>query len=207
MLMTQFSTTLIYSVTLHDDNVQEFDTRWDEVPLSMSKNPSDDVLESLYKLRIRESAQLNTVLELHDMELHQKISLPNHQKLKTIVKRIMDQKLRLRNFDARHGKIGTGAMVKNRKEPTGVEGGKGTCYQWKEKGQCSKGDQCSFRHESNDRAQQKKRTRKPPHPPSHQRHEVEVSRKRSIKGKSDPGIIQSSTVPILFEWYLHEIAL
>ena len=145
----------LFSVTLHDDNVQEFDTRWDEVPLFMSKNPSDDVLESLYKLRIRESAQLNTVLELSDMELHQKISMPNYQKLKTMVKRSLDQKLRLRNFDARHGKIGTGAMVKNRKEPTGVEGGKGTCYQWKEKGQCSKGDQCSFRHESNDRAHQK----------------------------------------------------
>ena len=76
-----------FSVTLHDDNVQEFDTRWDEVPLSMSKNPSDDALESLYKLRIRESAQFNTVLELPDMELHQKISMHNYQKLKTMVKR------------------------------------------------------------------------------------------------------------------------
>ena len=36
---------------------------------------------------------------------------------------------------------------------SGVEGGKGPCYQWKEKGQCSKGDQCSFRHVSNDHAQ------------------------------------------------------
>ena len=26
------------------------------------------------------------------------------------------------------------------------------CHQWKDKGQCSKGDRCSFRHESNDRA-------------------------------------------------------
>ena len=65
--MTQYWIMLIYSVTLRDDNVQEFDTRWDEVLLSMSKNPSDDVLESLYKLRIRESAQLKTVLELYDM--------------------------------------------------------------------------------------------------------------------------------------------
>ena len=49
----------LFSVTLHDDNIQEFDTRWDEVLLSMSKLPSDDILESsLYKLRIRESAQL-----------------------------------------------------------------------------------------------------------------------------------------------------
>ena len=45
-----------FFVTLHDDNIQEFDTRWDDVLLSMSKIPSDDILESLYKLRIRESA-------------------------------------------------------------------------------------------------------------------------------------------------------
>ena len=34
-----------FSVTLLDDNLQEFDTRWDEVPLSVSKIPSDDFLE------------------------------------------------------------------------------------------------------------------------------------------------------------------
>ena len=63
-------------------NVQEFDTSWDEVLLSVSKIPSDDVLETLYKLRIRESAQLKNELELYDMEIHQKISMPNCQKLK-----------------------------------------------------------------------------------------------------------------------------
>ena len=50
--------------------------------LSMTKIPSDDFLESLYKLRIPESEQLNTVLELYDMEIHQKISMPNYQRLK-----------------------------------------------------------------------------------------------------------------------------
>ena len=48
----------LFSVTLRDDNIQEFDTSWDEVLLSMTKIPSDDFLESLYKLRIRESEQL-----------------------------------------------------------------------------------------------------------------------------------------------------
>ena len=43
----------LFSVTLRDGNVQEFDTIWDEVLLRMSKIPSDDVLESLYILRIR----------------------------------------------------------------------------------------------------------------------------------------------------------
>ena len=37
----------LFFVTLHDDNIQEFDARWDEVLLSMSTIPSDDVLESL----------------------------------------------------------------------------------------------------------------------------------------------------------------
>ena len=59
-----------FSVTPHDDNIQEFDTRWDEVLSSMSKIPSDEILECLYKLRIRESDQLKTVFELYDMEIH-----------------------------------------------------------------------------------------------------------------------------------------
>ena len=90
----------------------------------MTKIPPDDVLDSLYKLRMHESDQLKTVLELYDMEIHQKISMPNYQKLKTMVKRSIHQKLRLRNFDARHGKIETGAVVKNRRGLSGVERGK-----------------------------------------------------------------------------------
>ena len=77
----------LFFVILRDDNIQEFDTRWDEVLLSMSKIPSDEILESLYKLRIRDSDQLKTILDLYDMEIHQKISFPNYQKLKTTVKR------------------------------------------------------------------------------------------------------------------------
>ena len=56
-----------------------------------------------------------------------------YQKLKTMVKRSIDQKLRLRNFDARQGKIETGAVAKGRKGLSGVERGRGFCYQWKEK--------------------------------------------------------------------------
>ena len=35
----------LFFVTFRDDNVQEFNTRWDEFLLSMSKKSSDDVLE------------------------------------------------------------------------------------------------------------------------------------------------------------------
>ena len=48
----------------------------------------------------------------------------------------------------------------------GVEGEKGTCYRWREKSQCSKGDQCSFRHGSIDRAQKPDHNAATPSEPS-----------------------------------------
>ena len=49
-----------------------------------------------------------------------------------MVTRSIEQKLRSRNFDARHGRLETGAAVKNRQGLSGVERGRGVCYQWKE---------------------------------------------------------------------------
>ena len=56
------------------------------------------------------------------------------------------------------------------------------------KGQCSKGDQCSFWHESNDRAQKPEHTAATPSEPTASRGRS-VSKKRSIQGKSNHGAI------------------
>ena len=74
----------LFFITLYDHSIQEFDMRWDKVLVSMTKIPSDEILESLYKLRIRESEKVKTVLELSDMEIY--------QKLKNMVTRCVDQK-------------------------------------------------------------------------------------------------------------------
>ena len=62
-----------YSLCLRNDDIQEFDSKWDGILLSMTKIPQDDILEGLYKLRIRESEKLKTELELYDLETHQKL--------------------------------------------------------------------------------------------------------------------------------------
>ena len=54
----------LFSVTLRHDNVQDFGTRWDKILLSVTKIPSDDVLESLYKLRIRESVPHKKIIRI-----------------------------------------------------------------------------------------------------------------------------------------------
>ena len=90
----------LFTVALRNDNVQEFDTKWDEILLSMTQIPSDDILESLYTLRVRESEKLKTVLELYNLEIHQKKAEPDYHRLKTMEKRSIEQSLRKKNFEA-----------------------------------------------------------------------------------------------------------
>ena len=81
----------LFTIALRNDDIQEFDSKWDGILLSMTKIPPDDNLEGLYKLRIRESEKLKTVLELYDLEIHQKKIGPDYHRLKTMVKRSIEQ--------------------------------------------------------------------------------------------------------------------
>ena len=117
----------------------------------MTKIPPDEILESLYKLRIRESEKLKTVLELYNMETHQKKAGPDYHRLKTMVKRSIEQDIRNKNFGSRNGNNETSAVVKNQKTKQRVQRSLEDCWQWKADGQCSQLDNCSFRHDVNKR--------------------------------------------------------
>ena len=117
----------------------------------MTKIAPDDILEGLYKLRIRESEKLKTVLELYNMEIHQKKLGPDYHRLKTMVKRSIEQNLRNRYFGARTGNHERNAVVKNQGTKQRGQRILGDCWQWESNGQCIKGDNCSFRHDINKR--------------------------------------------------------
>ena len=90
----------LQTVVLRNDDIQEFDSKWDGILLSMTKIPSDDILESLYKLRIRERRKAG----------------PDYHRLQTMVKRSIEQNLRMMNFDARNGNYETSAVVRNQRQ-------------------------------------------------------------------------------------------
>ena len=151
----------------------------------MTKIPRDDILEGLYKLRIRESEKLKTALELYDLEIHQKKAGLDCQRLKTMVKRSIEQNLRIKNFEARNGNYERNALVKNQGTKQRGQRILGDCWQWKTKGQCSKGDNCSFRHDINKRA---KMTQPNPSPNSFmQQDENKASKTQSRRGRSPSG--------------------
>ena len=123
----------------------------DGIRLSMTKISYDDILEGLYKLRIRESGNLKTVLELYDLEIHQKKAGPDYHRLNTMVERSIEQNLQIKNFGARNGNYERNAVVKNQGSKQREQRILGDCWHWEFNGQCSRGDNCSFRHDINKR--------------------------------------------------------
>ena len=129
------------------------------------ENPSDDTLEGLYKLRIRVSEKLKTVLELYNMVIHQKKAGPDYHRLKTMVKRSIEQDVRNKNFGARSGNYERNAVVKNQGTKQRVQRILGDCWQWESDGQCSRGDNCIFRHDINKRGSRMREMRREPEVP------------------------------------------
>ena len=174
-----------FTISLGNDDIQEFDSKWDGILLSMTKIPPDDILEVLYKLRKRDSEKLKTVLELYDLETHQKKLGPDNHRLKAMVKRSIEQDIRNKNFGARSGNFEKNAVVKNQGTKQRVQRILGDCWQWETNGQCVKGDNCSFRHDMNKRG---KSSPSNPSPNSFMRqNERKPSRTRSPRGKSPSG--------------------
>ena len=175
----------LFTIVLRNDDIQEFDSKWDGILLSMMKIPHDDILEGLYKLRIRESEKLKTVLELYDLETHQKKLGPDYHRLKAMVKRSIEQEIRNENFGARSGNFEKNAVVKNQGTKQRVQRILGDCWQWETNEQCVKGDNCSVHHDMN------KRGKSSPSNPSQnsfmQQNERKPSRTRSPRGNSPSG--------------------
>ena len=117
----------LFTNVLRNDDIEEFDSKCDGNLLSMTKIPSDEILEGLYKLIIREFEKLKTVLELYNMEIHQKKAGPDYHRLKTMVNRSIEQEIRNRNFEKNQG---TNSVNKEVWEIVGNE--KPTGSVWKE---------------------------------------------------------------------------
>ena len=175
----------LFTIALRNDDIHEFDSNRDGILLSMTNIPSDDILEGLYKLRMRDSEKLKTVLELYDLEIHPKKAGPDYHRLKTMVKRSIEHEIRNKPCGIRNGNFEKNAVVKNQGTKQRAQRILGDCWQWETNGQCSKGDICSFRHDINKRA---KMTQPNPSPNSfmHQ-DEKKASKTRSPRGRSPSG--------------------
>ena len=105
----------LFNIRLQNDNVQDFDVRWDQALLSASETPTEMVLEGLYKSKLQDSVQLQTVFALYNQETARNNGNPNYDRLKTAVKLRNDQMMMTRNFRVRSEVVERGSLTRSQK--------------------------------------------------------------------------------------------
>ena len=89
------------------------------------------ILEGLYKSKLENSVQLQTVMALYDQETAGNKE-PNYHQLKTAVRLHVDQMMNTRNFRVRSDVVERGSVTKSQKgKKACVERKVGGCFQWK----------------------------------------------------------------------------
>ena len=99
------------NATSRGDHIQGFDTRRDEVLLSIKETPHDHLPESMYNMRIRESEKLKAVFALYEQDLEHKEKLPSYTRLTNMAKKILKPKNEIENFEARNDRTASGASA------------------------------------------------------------------------------------------------
>ena len=62
----------LFSIRLQNDDVQDFDTRWDQALFAASEMPTKTVLKGLYNSKLQDSVQPHAVLAVYYPENVQK---------------------------------------------------------------------------------------------------------------------------------------
>ena len=135
-------------VHLKNDNLQGFDTNWDDVLLSMTKFPMKMyILDNVYKKQLRFSEELKPLLAVASGRIQSRIKeAAGYSRLIYMVRRHVEQKIRDQHVNARNedrSLQGAGVWKPKRKSPKTMERKRSKierieiCDQWTSKGPCS----------------------------------------------------------------------
>ena len=105
----------LFNIRLQNDDVQDFDTRWDQALSAASETLTEIVLAGFHESKLQDSVQLQTVLALYEQENIRNNETPIYSRLKTSVRRHIDQTMSTRKFRARSEIVERGAVTKSQK--------------------------------------------------------------------------------------------
>ena len=88
----------MFSIQLVNDDIQDFDLRWEQALSLTSDPPSDKVLEGLYVSKLQDSSQVQTIMALYNQELLREVGKRDYHRLRMCVKLHIEQALRSKNF-------------------------------------------------------------------------------------------------------------
>ena len=105
----------LFNECLQNDDVQDFDVRWDQALLSARETPTEMVLEGIHKSKLQDSVQRQTVLTFNYQEPVRNKGQPSYSRLMTAVRHYIDQAMRTPNFRVRNEIVVRGAVTKSQK--------------------------------------------------------------------------------------------
>ena len=123
----------MFSIKLENDDIQDFDLRWEHALLLTSDPPSDKVLEGLYVSKLQESSQPQTIMAVYNQDILLGGGKRDNHRLRMCVKLHIEQAQRSDNF----------RIQSENTEPCGRNQRKGAKFLY---GSRSKGESCSFLH-------------------------------------------------------------
>ena len=59
----------LFAIVLRSVDIQELDSKWDELLISMTQIPSDDILEGLYQIRNTRVSETQDRVGIYNMEI------------------------------------------------------------------------------------------------------------------------------------------
>ena len=77
---------VLFSIKLENNNIQDFDLRWEPALLLTSDPPSDKVLEGLYVSKLQDSSQAQTIMALCNQEILREGGKRDYHRLRMCVK-------------------------------------------------------------------------------------------------------------------------
>ena len=81
----------LFSIELDNNDVQDFDLRWEQALLLTSDPPSDKVLEGLYVSKLQDSSQAKTIMALYNQEILRGGGQRDYHRLRMCVKLHIEQ--------------------------------------------------------------------------------------------------------------------
>ena len=122
---------------MENDDIQDFDLRWEQALLLTRDPPSDKVSEGLYVSKLQDSPQAQTTMELFNQEILRGGGQRDYHRLRMCVKLHIEQAQRSKNFRIESEITERVAVIKGKGQNSFTKRKTGKCFQWKANGSCS----------------------------------------------------------------------
>ena len=134
----------MFSINLENDDIQDFDLRWERALLLTSDPPSYKDLEGLYVSKLQDSSRAQTIVALNNQEILRGGGKRDCHRLRKCVKLRIEQAQRSKKIRIQSEIAERVVVTKGKGQNSFTKGKTSECLQRKANGSCSKGASCSF---------------------------------------------------------------